>query len=365
MNLQNAFNLALSLHLATHPPVLPPHSATSTKLDLANLTNFLAIKETVERGSGRRFGLPELGRLAWVWQWDGKSLPDEKAISEKNKRAEEDNPFLVPSGTPSTSVIRVCGLSYLITPTRTLDNNGRRVHTHGLGIELDLKPGETRQMLLGGNEGGLSNRGQGGGMAAIGRWNSGQEQREDEFRRRLDRWVELHGGYEVSGYCRYHGASAETDEQEPEPSLLPTPQTSGSSRSTIPPIPLLPLPHLGQSTALPSANLFSAASSSKLDTSSGLTSLPKHAMLDEPFVLEESPDKGKVTRTGSVEQRRQAMMDRIKARSGKPSATLGSAVGSGSLDQIRPKMSATQQQEALQKRSTLSRLEGIAEAVWM
>ena len=92
--------------------------------------------------------------------------------------------------------------------------------------------------------------------------------------------------------------------------------------------------------------------------------MPKKAMLDDPFVLEESPDKGKVIRPGSVEQRRQAMMDRIKARSGK-SATLGSSVGQESLEQIRPKMSAVQQQEALQKRSTLSRLEGIAEAVWM
>lgn len=119
-------------------------------------------------------------------------------MSESHKSIKEDeNPFLVDRDTSSTSSIRVCGMSYLITPTRTLDATGRRVHTHGIGIELDLKPGETRRMLIGGNEGGLGNRGQGGGMAAIGRWNSGQEQREDLFRQRLDRWVELHGGYEV------------------------------------------------------------------------------------------------------------------------------------------------------------------------
>ena len=55
-------------------------------------------------------------------------------------------------------------------------------------------------------------------------------------------------------------------------------------------------------------------------------------------------------------------MDRIKARSGssKP-PTLGSSIGQ--LDAIRPRQSA--QAEELKRRSTLSRLEGIAEAIWM
>ena len=93
--------------------------------------------------------------------------------------------------------------------------------------------------------------------------------------------------------------------------LLPTPSTSSSSRSTIPPIPILPLPHLPQSTLLPSAKLF--ASSPKLDSSPGLTSLHKPiASLGDPFVLDEDKlDKGKVIRTGSVEERRQAMMNRV------------------------------------------------------
>ena len=198
LTLHNAFNLALSLHMATHPPILPSHPPSQTRLDLANLTNFLSIRETVERTGGRRFGLPELGRLAWVWSWDGKSLPDEIVSSLKRGIDEVENPFLDPSSLNPTSSIRVCGMSYLITPTRTLDPTGRRVHTHGLGIELDLRPGETRRMFPDGNEGGLGNGGQGGGMGAIGRWNAGQEAREELFKQRLERWVELHGGYEVS-----------------------------------------------------------------------------------------------------------------------------------------------------------------------
>lgn len=92
--------------------------------------------------------------------------------------------------------------------------------------------------------------------------------------------------------------------------------------------------------------------------------MPKATSLDDPFVLEDKQDKGKVTRPGSVEERRKAMMDRIKAKSGKAS-TLGSAVGSANLNLIRPRASVIDQQEALKRRSTLSRLEGIAEGVWM
>ena len=133
--------------------------------------------------------------MAWLWQWDGKTLP-------KDSSAEDDeNPFIVKRTTPTSSGSDedvVSAMSYLITPTRTLDSSGKRVGTYGLGIELDLKPGETRQMLHNGAEGGLGNKGQGGGMGAVGRWNNHGEERRERIREKLDKWVELHGGYEVS-----------------------------------------------------------------------------------------------------------------------------------------------------------------------
>jgi hypothetical protein len=89
-------------------------------------------------------------------------------------------------------------MTYLITPTKTLDSSGRRVQTYGIGIELDLKPGETRQILHNGAEGGLGNKGQGGGMGAVGRWNTGGEARHDAVRAKLEKWIDLNGGYEVS-----------------------------------------------------------------------------------------------------------------------------------------------------------------------
>jgi len=190
LTLQHAYNLALSLHIATKPPILPPHPPSTVRLELPCLTNYLAIKETVERTGGRRFGTQELARLAWIWQWDGVSLPKEETGTE------DENPFYVKKDQPTADVI--CAMSYLITPTRTLDGSGKRVHTYGLGIELDLKPGETRQILHNGAEGGLGNKGQGGGMGAVGRWNTGGEVRHDMVREKLEKWIDLNGGYEVS-----------------------------------------------------------------------------------------------------------------------------------------------------------------------
>lgn len=214
LTLHRAFNVALSLHIATHPPVLPPHSPSATNVKLPNLTNLLALRETIERTGGRRFGVDELQRLAWVWTWDGRDpdardVPADKEGGEAGvtdldtgtgaaQKKEEDNPFLVPSSPAQCPTLEVSGLDYLITPTRTLDPvTGRRVYTYGIGIDLQLRQGETRQMLHGGSEGGLGNKGQGGGMGAVGRWNVAGEEREEVVRDRLEKWVEMHGGFEV------------------------------------------------------------------------------------------------------------------------------------------------------------------------
>lgn len=204
LSLHHAFNLALSLHIATKPPVLPPHPPSTVRLQLPCLTNYLAIRETVERTARKRFGPQDLARLAWLWQWDGETLPGDSG-PDPAKEDEDENPFLVKSPSAPTAGVRDDGslsaMSYLITSTKTLDGSGKRVATYGVGIELDLKPGETRQMLHNGAEGGLGNKGQGGGMGAVGRWNNYGEARMERIREKLDKWVELNGGFDeqVSG----------------------------------------------------------------------------------------------------------------------------------------------------------------------
>lgn len=330
LTLHHAFNIAISLHLATQPPVLPPHSADATSVRVPNLTNLLTLKGAVERGSGRRFGQTELARLAWLYAWDGESLPKEDK--------EDDNPFLdKPKVNPSEPV---SGLSYLITATRTLDSAGRKVHTLGIGLELDIEAGETRQLLLGGAEGGFGNKGQGGGLRVLGRWNAGAELREDIVRSRLEKWVTLNGG----------------ELETVEDTGLPTPSTRDSGRSAIPPIPLLPLPKLA------SANLGAALFAASPSAESG-PSTPKPPAfateLSDPFEMPAKP----ATPKGSLEARRQALRDRIQAKSA--SARAARTPLSASIRSSMESLSRAQQQEELQRRSTLSRLEPIAESVWM
>lgn len=98
---------------------------------------------------------------------------------------------------------------------------------------------------------------------------------------------------------------------------LATPaNTRDHARSTIPPIPLLPLPHLPASTLLPAANLFSAAlasstvaSSSASPRKAGLS--PATARLADAFDMDDKPSMAKVARPGSIEERQQAMRDRV------------------------------------------------------
>lgn len=326
--------MAISHYLASHPPVLPPHSATATTVPLPNLMNMVYLKSIVEQSSGKQFGTPELSRLAWLWSWDGETLPAESSSST----TKSDNPFL--TNTPEAPK-QVVGLTFLITSTRTLDRAGRRVNTHGIGLELELqRAGETREVLMGGALGGFDNEGVGGGVRVLGRWSATADVREAELRRRLERWVDLHGG----------------EEEAPQASHLPTPSTRGSERSKVPPIPLLPLPkHAPMSSSLFSSPLsFSDSSPSKpLPTSTLPLAKAIPPGLSDPFEIQ----KPKVAHTGSVKERRQALYDRIKAKSNRP--TLAEAISDEAGVIHR-----SPDHNILRQRATLSRLESVAETVW-
>lgn len=83
---------------------------------------------------------------------------------------------------------------------------------------------------------------------------------------------------------------------------LPTPTTRNSGRSSIPPIPLLPLPKLP--VAVSSGNLFSSPS---VSAEPGLTSSPKKpTLLSDPFEIKEK------TPTGTLEERKKALFARVR-----------------------------------------------------
>lgn len=84
---------------------------------------------------------------------------------------------------------------------------------------------------------------------------------------------------------------------------LPTPSTRDSGRSSIPPIPLLPLPKIPVASG--AGNLFSLSTPA---SEPGLTSSPKKpSLLSDPFEIKEK----KTTPTGTPEERKQALFARV------------------------------------------------------
>jgi len=201
LSLHRALDLSLSLHIATKPPILPPisdrQSDGSAVVKLEGLVSFIGVKESVERISGRTFGMGELRRLRWLWEWDGSldAVPDdlrpEQGWKGKSKEGTTGDDQLMSSSTPSSHLST--SSSYLLTPTRTIDpRSSRRTHTYGIGITLILTPSE---VVSAGNTL-LGSRGVGSaaGMGAVGRWSAGGERRAKEVEEKWKRWREITGG---------------------------------------------------------------------------------------------------------------------------------------------------------------------------
>ncbi|KAJ9112584.1 hypothetical protein QFC19_000603 [Naganishia cerealis] len=433
--LHKSFDLALSLHVATHPPVLPPlessllqaheYGLKSLDVDLDALTNYVALKPIVEKSCGKRFGLAELKRLMWLWQWNGED-EEEVATNGKPIRDVGNSPFLDDEIIPasgrgySSKKKRDANLTacYNVTPTRTIDNTtSRRVHTYGFGIRITLTPREAASACntLHSFNDAFGNAGK--AVGAVARWSAGSEARCKEIERRLWAWVHKHSSLERE-------IRGSTSLAYPE-----SPTGSHDVESRVPHVPCAALPQLQQavgnlmpaftlatstvadptspSSRLALANRSSPSSSVQtaapgllpppafrsvnqrlqavagslqpsLDTLGGATTrLPavngesqaegSQSLLNDdvfgPVLM--IPKEKKPTAAGSVEARQQALYERIKARANKDVviSSSRSAVRGGRL--AMSNMSAAQTQDELKRRSTLSRLEGVAEAVWI
>lgn len=199
--LHKSFDLALSLHVATHPPVLPPldtsliplheYGLKPLDINLEALTNYVALKPMVEKSCGKRFGLSELKRLMWLWQWNQAELSPE--ISTVRRSAQDNNPFVddpLPTDSHKSPNLTAC---YNVTPTRTIDTTtSRRVHTYGFGIRVTLTPREAASYCNTLHAGSDSYGNAGKAVGAVARWSAGSEARCKEVERRLWAWVDKH-----------------------------------------------------------------------------------------------------------------------------------------------------------------------------
>ncbi|KAG5643773.1 hypothetical protein DXG03_009652 [Asterophora parasitica] len=169
--IQTALQHALSHALATC--AVSPTSDTGI---VRNVLNHLSV--TTYTGLTAQFGVDDLSRLCWVWEWDGKSLPaDKKKAVAAATDEEEDNPFLITPPSPGVSASGEWSrgsMGLVLSPTTHHSKRDRkRVPAYGTGIEVEMD----------------IDKDMGGGMAAVARWTAAAETRRMQFNDKLKQWV--------------------------------------------------------------------------------------------------------------------------------------------------------------------------------
>lgn len=188
--IQTALQHALSHALATC--AVSPSTDTGI---VRNVLNHYSL--TTYAGLTTKFDLDDLSRLCWLWEWNGNALPETEKKSEVDAEANADvnpfldtapiakkktpvdadeNPFLnVPSTVQPKDWTRGA-MGIVLSPcTHFSKSAGKRVPAYGIGVEVEMD----------------IDKGMGGGMAAVARWTSESDARRVEFRRKLERWVEV------------------------------------------------------------------------------------------------------------------------------------------------------------------------------
>ena len=117
----------------------------------------------------KRCTIEDLSRLVWLWEWDGKTIPESSPPKDAISSLEDDNPFVV----PSTDWTRG-GSGLVLTPTtHLLRTSGKRVPAYGIGIQV------------------VNSAGRKGGMSSIARWTAASEERRAELASKLAKWTEV------------------------------------------------------------------------------------------------------------------------------------------------------------------------------
>lgn len=204
-NIHSAFQHALSHALATCAVSPSEHTGI-----IHNVLNHISI--ATYSGLSTRFGVDDLRRLCWLWEWDPLSTPI--ATSQ-----DDPNPFLLPS-VPSKDWTRG-SMGFVISPTSHYSKTaGKRVPVYGIGIEVEMDIDKDMT----------------GGMAAVARWTAAADKRRAEFRSKLESWVN------VRPFLH-------------SPSFPNSPFVSQNHSGTtpIPDVPLADLPQLAIHTTQPSS----------------------------------------------------------------------------------------------------------------
>ena len=174
MKIQNAIQQALSHALAT--------CAISPSQDSGRVLNVLNhISLTTYAGLSSSFGVEDLKRLCWIWEWDGQTLPEDKQATS-NGNAGEDNPFLEETPPTHDDWTRGSMGFTLSLGSHYVKSERKRIPVYGIGIEVEMN----------------IDKDMGGGMAAVARWTASGESRRVELVGKMERWIEVRVAHSAS-----------------------------------------------------------------------------------------------------------------------------------------------------------------------
>lgn len=327
LNLHAAVERALLLHLATEGSKACSAAVATSEggasgaenlvVDVPNLATFTGIRSVVERGANKRFGPTELAQLVWLWE-GGLNGP----------QASED---LFASSPAKKKDGRRGGLSMTVSSSRELDRNtGKRVHTWGIGIHLELKQNVQLPALevVGGSPTSIKAQDVGSspslkrvGMSVLPLWSSKAEYRREEMRRRLGECV-IKAHEDFSAGSSTFDAEIHKKRMSDSIILPPTPPPSNSKKSSsaarnsfvrgfildaLPPIPAATLPSLGPSS-------LTSLSSPALSTSQGVANAAAAdiARDERDMILPSTRDTSSRPSKSITEERRQMLLDGSK-----------------------------------------------------
>ena len=366
--LHTALSTTLTVHLATKPPHAPERTADNKRRNphgyeaeevvfegVANYEGQSGLRELVENGAGLKFPLDQLRRLAWLYDWDGKTLPPSTNTSRTL------TPGRVGTSSPSKPSTTTSLMSLSLSPTRTLSKASREpMQTYAFNLTIPHSP------LVGGVVG------------ALGKWSAQQGERSVEVLRRLECWASL---------CRdeQHASAHEEADQ-----LL-----FAKVRRTIPMKALPPL--AGARGALDGAILLGPASARTVSLANAPSStLRRNVLSSAPGLGSPSPSRvlsfggpaageapatppATPTKGSSVAAKRQSMRERMLAKEAASSSSsnngtfLQTPVGLG--DAFIDASAQTGRNAStrrlisspaeLRRKSILSRLANVAEGVFL
>lgn len=327
LNLHAAVERALLLHLATEGSKACSAAVAMSEggalgaenlvVDVPNLATFTGIRAVVERGANKRFGPTELAQLVWLWEGglNGPQASEDVFASSPAKKKDG----------------RRGGLSMTVSSSRELDRStGKRVHTWGIGIHLELKQNVQLPALevVGGSPTSVKAQDVGSspslkrvGMSVLPWWSSKAEYRREEMRRRLGECV-IKAHEDFSAGSSSFDAGTHKKCTSDSVTLPPTPPPSNSKKSSsaarnnfirgfildaLPPIPAATLPPLGPSSV-------ASLSSPALLTSQGVANadVADIAREERDMILPSTRDTSSRPSKAVTEERRQMLLNGSK-----------------------------------------------------